>query len=816
MSETLRWWLVLQVIALPLLPLCLWAFRRLPDRGYALSKPFGLLFLGFTFWFFNSLRIIPNSGGGIVGAMLLLMAVSVAFAWPRRDDLRAWVERNWDYALAVEALLFVAFVVAVWLRAHVPDILGTEQPMDLMYLNATTQADHFPPQDPWLSGYSVAYYYFGYLIVGMVARMADVPTEVAYNIGLGMIAALTVTAAAGLAYNLVQMRRGMRGGDGPKEPRAGRSLNWRAAACGIGAAFALVAMGNLAWSLYTASAYGLGSSGFYNWLDIQGLTADEPRNGWYPSQFFAFFGTTRVVPLDNIGGWAITEFPMFSFVLGDLHPHVMALPFVLLVVGAALSLYRSEEPLDITFWLQRPLLLVAVAIMLGGLAFLNTWDIATMSFVLALAALASNYSRMRAVTTDLFVQTATFIVPLLVLAALFYLPFYTSFSSQADGIAAVVTRPGVTEAGTRPVHLFIFWAPLAVLALPYLAMRLSEQRARITRSLVAACAAVPVAVVVAWAVVFAFTKARGGPHVEGAGSLVSQIGDRGVGWISVLILAAVLTAALLSLYLELTRAPDDRGQDSRGAAIFGDVLLTTAALLVLGCEFLYVTDVFYSRMNTMFKLYYQAWLLLSLVAGLAVYELIFNRERLPRRWQFSWAASAAVIVGLAALFPLGGTMNRVSPEEGAPFWRNGRLNGIAYYDRDERAAIEWLRQQARGQDVVIAEAVGNDYSYAARISAATGVPAILGWGGHEDQWRGDNGKARAGRFEDVTELYTTPDLQRAESIAAKYGVTYIYVGPFEREQYSQGLDKFTQLPVAFQSGGVTVYRTGGAEAQAAR
>ena len=160
---------------------------------------------------------------------------------------------------------------------------------------------------------------------------------------------------------------------------------------------------------------------------------------------------------------------MFSFILGDLHPHVMALPFVLLVVGLALSLYRSEEPLDITFWLQRPLLLLAAGVLLGGLTFINTWDIATMSFVVLAAVFVSNFMRVRALTADLFVQVISFGVPLVLLAFLFYVPFLLSIAgnSQADSFNAVVTNDGITVAGTRPVHLFLFWGSLFVLVLPF-------------------------------------------------------------------------------------------------------------------------------------------------------------------------------------------------------------------------------------------------------------------------------------------------------------------------------------------------------------
>jgi uncharacterized membrane protein len=135
------------------------------------------------------------------------------------------------------------------------------------------------------------------------------------------------------------------------------------------------------------------------------------------------------------------------------------------------------------------------------------------------------------------------------------------------------------------------------------------------------------------------------------------------------------------------------------------------------------------------------------------------------------------------------------------------LDGIAYYPPDELKAIDFLKQQAQGQHLVIVEAVGNDYSDAARISGATGIPTVLGWGGHEDQWRGGTTKARAGRFEDVTALYQAPDLTKVNEIVKKYGIDYIYVGPLERQTYGDAaLSKFQSMPVVYQQGTVTIYR----------
>jgi YYY domain-containing protein len=568
-------------------------------------------------------------------------------------------------------------------------------------------------------------------------------------------------------------------------------------------------MGNLVWLLKFASAYGIGGSGFYGWVDVSGLTADEARATWYPSEFFGFFDASRIYPVNNDDFRVITEFPMFSFLLGDLHPHVMALPFVLLAAALALTLYRSEEPLDITFWLQRPLLLVAAAIMLGGLAFLNTWDIATMAFVVVAAASVSNFGRVRALRLDLFVQTATFALPLLIMAILLYLPFYASFTSQADSILPVVTRPGVTEPGTRPFHALLYWGPLFVVVAPFVAVRLIAARERIVRRDVLVALAIPAVIVAGWALLFAFVKLRDDPNVAGAGGFIEQIGDRGAGWITALAFGGVLAAALLALWLELT---SDEERAERAGAVFALLLASTAFLLIFGTEFYYVGDVFNVRMNTVFKLYYQAWLLLALAGGFALYYLASSwRSSLQnqRNFRIGWAAGVGIVLVGAALYPLGATFDRLRPynADGGLIEERHGLDGIARFPAGELEAIEWLTVLARHQEIVIAEAFcprpdcpGNDYSEASRISGATGAPAILGWAGHEDQWRGGSSSARAGRFEDVERLFKSRDMAQVAEIVEKYGVTYIYVGPLERRTYdADALDKFRTLPIAFES-----------------
>jgi uncharacterized membrane protein len=417
---------------------------------------------------------------------------------------------------------------------------------------------------------------------------------------------------------------------------------------------------------------------------------------------------------------------------------------------------------------------------------------------------------------ELAVRTVSFALPLMLLAINLYLPFYTGFSSQAEIIGAVATQMGLTEPGTRPFHLLLFWGPLFAVVLPFIGARLLVLRAALSPAVYALAAIPGVLIVLGWAVYFTFLHATENGKVGDAAGLGAQIADRGAGWFTAIILGALLTAALSALWGEVAARRDGRTSSS---SVFALILAGTALLLVLGTEFFYVGDVFNNRMNTVFKLYYQAWLLMALAGGFALYYLAANWRLTfdgARTYRIVWAGVAAVMLAGAALYPLGGTYNRTDgdPWGGGPF-----LHGLTHFPPSERAGIAWLNERADGQKVVIAEAVGNDYTLASRISAATGIPAIVGWVGHENQWRG-SAEPYAGRFEDVQALYTTQDLSEANTILEKYDVTYVYVGPLEISEYggSGGLAKFEALPVMFQSGDVTIYRATGltGEAEAAQ
>lgn len=808
MDETILWWLILQAAGIVALPLCLALFDRLPDRGFALSKPVGLLFIAYAFWLANSLRILPNSRAGVLAAVAAIAIVSAAVLAREASQLIIWVKQHWRYALAVDAAFLAMFITAAWLRAQAGQLYSVETPTDLMFLNATAQAAHFPPRDAWFSGYDVSYYYFGFVIIAAIARVAAIPAEVAYNLGLPTIFALTATAAFGVVYNLTAL-------DPEERPeratRDARRMRFAAVVCGVAGAYMLAVMGNLVAVLSFASSYGIGGKGFYDWIDVGSLTANEPRATWYPSRIFGF-GQAQVVfragPLRSL-----VPFPSIDWILGDVHAHFVVLPFTLLAIALVGSFAARGAALRASYWRRQPLMLAPAAVIAGAPPVISTWEAPTLLLLASALVCFHNLRVGQQAPLRAVAEGLGFALPLFAVAALAYAPYYLGVDPQDGGLYPVVFND-VERYPSRPlVNTLLHWAPLWSVALLLVGAALHDQAHRIGVRAIVSALAVPVAVVCGWVALFEIRSLQGSTRLAGAPGIISQIRHRGDGWLTDALLAAFLAAALLALWSEYTgRARDMRGA-ARGVAL---LLISLALLLILTANFFYVGDPSNLRTNFEFKYEHQAWVLLATAGGVALFDLWHRWSRVggAQRAALRTAAVPAVaLLILGGLFPVTGWADRIRPSDA-----NGRiirspvtLDGLRYINRDERAAMDWLRTNATPENDVILEAVVDqqgvsDYSYAGRMSTASGIPAVLAWPKHIEIWHGRRDEIDR-RMADVQEVYATDNLARAFELLRRYGATYVVVGQLERSVYTPAqLDKFAALPIAFESGAVRVYR----------
>jgi len=689
MLEAVRFFALIEVLGLAATPLAAVLFARVPGAGLGFAKPLGLLLATWLVWVGGSVGLVPYGTTAAIVACLLVAAASALAWWRWRPRERDGLRRR--AFLWAEGLGLVAFAAMALAQAYSPDVWLTEKPMDMAFVNAADGARSFPPADPWMAGEDLNYYYLGHLMTALLVRLSAVEPSVGYNLAVAAFFALSATAAFAL----------------------GVALRGRIAAGLLTVALVLL----------------LGSVGAGEQLLSEGG----------PLRAYDWFAASRVIE------GTINEFPSFSFVLADLHAHVMAIPFSLLALGIALQLAVAGPPARDSRRGAAGLELAAGAVAIGALYAINAWSFPVLAGIVVLGGLVRLGEplgvRERA-------RTLAWVLTLGLLAIIAVLPFLLTYDPAAAGLGAVEERAPFSDWARDHARIYGLAAYLAATA--YAAWLASTQRP--WRNL-------------AWIAVAAIF----------AGSLLAGADLAGVA--ALIVLGAVAARAGIA-----GRRPAPER--------FVWVLIGSALLCLLIAELIYVRDSFdggeLARMNTVFKLGYQTWLLLA-VAGAPV--LLWALTWLPKGLRLLWALGLVVLLALSLAFPVAGTYARKAGFSATP-----TLDGRRWLERTapgDVAAIDWLRQSAPRGSVVL-EATGDDYSAFghARISTFTGLPTVMGWAGHELQWGHDPGRRR----QDVERLYAEPDPQAARADLRRYRVRYVVVGPLERADYGDaGLAKWDRL-----------------------
>jgi YYY domain-containing protein len=895
MIQILVWWLLIQVLGWLALPTAMRIFRWLPDRGYSFSKALGLLLISYFLWIGASTGFLNNDLGGILFALLLVAAISAWFYFRCKGtllpDIRTFLREKWKMMVSVEVLFTLALVGWAVLRAYAPfkiDYAGGEKFMETAFQNAILRSQHFPPLDPWLSGYAISYYYFGYVMLATLTQLSGAISGVAFDLYDSLLFALTLIGAFGVVYNLVAFTLKARHKEGDAMPRAAPPI-----LAGVLGGLLVTVMGNLEGVLESLHARGILATSFWNWIDIPTLAKDTVTGSWYPGDIFLWWWrASRVLADKGFLGQNLTqpidEFPFFSFLLGDNHPHVLALPFVLLTIGLAFNIlvrqmtknqdHQADQADDlpesdasviqsgnesgndhrnqahwwnlVAYALDNDwLLFVFSALILGSLGFLNTWDL---PIYLGLVMLAYGVGLVMVnghVNLDIVFRTFILGVGLGLLSILLYIFFYLSFSSQAAGILPYVFPP------TRLPQYLVMFGTFIFLVVSFLVgylLHQEEDRHQLLKSalnwwwrILAICAGVYLLLMLLLALAFFLLKPApdsslmatlqivlGGMSLNEAflASIKARLTDP---WL-LLMLSALLALVIANVGgLLKKRAAFQEGASEEFVTplpkvtsdLFVFILIFTGLALTLVVEFLYLRDSFGVRMNTVFKFYYQAWIMLGCAGAYGTWWLLDRIRKPVLRLAFS--VGAVLFIGLGLVYTV-----MAIPTRAAGFSGPANLDGassIAINNPDDWAAIQWLDANAEeglpvGKVPVILEAPsvppwGGSYHYEGRISVFTGFPTVLGWALHESQWRG-NYKQQEIREPDIAMIYATSKGQTMLDLLHKWNVDYVILGQPELTYIqnvcsqsgtgcttSSSVRKFDQvLQPVFSQGLTTIYK----------
>lgn len=684
----------MELLGLISMPLAGVLGNRLADKGYSGARTLGIVLITYMAWIFSYLW--GFNWKTILTAVLVLCLLSIILYkkqgnFPRRQTI-----------LSNELVFNAGFFLFLLIRIYLPQIYRHEKFMDFAFLNAVMRTASFPPADPWFAGGSLDfYYYLGYVSVGALGKLFSVEPSMLFNLAVALTFALTLNLLFGLGYNLTSGNRKY----------------------GIITAVVGAVLGN-----------------------IQGLI--ELKITYFDNNAFFmgyYWSSSRVIP------YTINEFPYFSFIHGDLHSHMLAIPFQLLILTFLLNIYfRKNEAKAF----ENGIAFIIFSVALGFLFPSNSWDF-PVYFGLACAVIFIFYYGIYLRNKNLLGNSTRFfgtIALIILFSLLFYLPFYLHFKPQAAGGFALL------EPGLRTIveHFLILFGLFLFLIYSFLVTRLNSME--------------KMAGLILWV---------------GLSALLSKVLEIPL----ILVLSPLFVLAAFSFLKDLPY---------RTSVGFVSLLTAAAAFLALFCEVIYLDDPIsgdFARMNTVFKFYMHVWLFLALAACYSYYEL--NQHYKIWAWTgFSldgtanklWAVALIVLVISCTVFPVVATYTRIEDMKADP-----SLDGMDYIkklDRGDYNAIKWMQENISGSPVILEASNDNgSYTYVSRVSANTGLPTVIGWSRHERFWGRDPQIIKT-RLEDVHTIYTTGSIKKSLELMDKYNVSYVYIGQLERQMYYIRADKF--------------------------
>ena len=782
----LVWYLVILLLGWLIYPILRIAMKGLPDFGYPLAKMAGLLLLAWLVWMAGS-NGLAFSRANIWIAVALLGVASLALAIWQRRVLQIEIKQRWRYFLSVEAVGLAFFLLFLAIRLGNPDLwhpnFGGEKPMDFAYFNAVLKSTTFPPYNPWYAGAWINYYYYGFVIAAVPTKWLGIVPSVAYNLILPTFFSLVALGAYSFGWNVQQW---FRNHHRDEETQPTGIAPWIA---GVGSAIGMLILGNLGtidmmWEgvmKLVAPGGNLDGANFFTKMGwtFQGI-AEYFKGAVLPySPADWYWIPSRAVK----GGDAITEFPFFTFLYGDPHAHLFALPITLLALGWVLSIVLGKWQWKIGdkvgSWLPFGISIFLGAVTIGSLRPVNTWDLPT---YLGLAIAAIVYAVLKYaefphnILPNLPLGVRRLIlavgsaVLLTGLAFVLYQPYQNWY---AQGYSEIAVWQG--EKTTLSDYL-THWGVFLVIIITWFFRETIDwmektpvsalNKLRPWKTVIAASVALFIVVVLFLTFQQKVT----------------------VAWLA-------LTLAVWALVLLLRPGQPD----AKRAVLF---MVGAAAVLTLAVEVVVlVGDI--NRMNTVFKFYLQAWTLFSVSAAAGLFWLL---PQIETRWKPGWRNAWTVLVGLLVVFALfypltaapSKIRDRISPAapnslDGMAYMQTAQYhdqNGLLELNADY-GAIRWLQENVIGSPVIV-EANTVEYRWGSRISIYTGLPATIGWNWHQRQQRATILDTSIwARIDDVAVFYNTTNLDQAVNFLRKYNVKYIMVGHLEQVTYDPiGIAKF--------------------------
>ena len=661
LPSILWWWLVVAGVGLSVWPVVRIIFKSWFDRGYFATKAAGIGVVTFGVWIISSWKL-AEFGQQLIWVVLAALAI---LSWWKIKKSKE--EIDWAVVLKEELFFGAALIFWSWVKAYEPTINGLEKFMDYGFTQSIMKTRFFPPGDMWFSGESINYYYFGHLAMAVLTKISNLQLAYTFNLMLTTLFALCLTMSFGIGYQLLA--------------KSSRKVKlWGAALIAF-----LVTLGGNLQTIYALTSGYNGEETPPPFWEIK-FDPNGWKNYWYPN-------ATRFIP------YTIHEFPSYSFVVSDVHGHVLDIPFLLLAIALLINMFGVNNE-DKT-WHQR-----AIFGWVAGIMFMTSaldGPIYMALFVLMYVffsnpKLSINRAWIEQAAKDVGLAIVVFVITVL--------PFMLSFKPFVSGVAVNCPPESLANSKIGPL---VF-----------------EEVEKCQRS--------PV-------------------------------------WMMLVLWGLFLWGGIWYVF-----ARDKNPVTKKMFYLWSAFCLG----LILFAEFFYFKDIYplHFRSNTMFKLGYQVFILMSIVTG---YTIVKYFEYQEKKLKFAFWVGVIPMLVLVSIYPWFSVRSYFG---GLKTYQG--LYGLKWLDErypNTRAAIDWFKKNVDDRDQpVIVEASGDSYTDFDAISTFSGLPTVAGLVVHEWLWRGSYDPI-AKRGEEVRGIYESEDVEKSREVLSKYNVKYIVVGDFERQKY---------------------------------
>ncbi len=770
------WWAALFLLGLAAWPLCFSLFSELPDKGYALARILGWLAIAVPLWWLSHAGIPAFTVIGVWLAASLLVVTSAMLTIKQWNRIKTFTQERLALLISLEVGFVLAYAALVLLRLANPDLwqpwFGGEKFMEMAIWNGILRSPMFPPIDPHFSGESLNYYYFGHYLLAVLTKLTGIWPEVGFNLAVPSFFGLSFLLSWAAAFYFHSRPQGTflearAANSGVQRPWAKELRN------SLWAPFLLLVIGNPQSGLQVVenllTQLGNGNAQIYqNGQLVRSLSQvpDLIRASYVDSVVrYDWWQPSRVIP------HTINEFPVWSFTFGDLHAHLLAMPLTLLLFCFTIlaSVFLKSR-------LQGLYLLILSGIVCGLLPITNVWELPLALFLTAIAILLG--SRRLFPDRALYVPIGLVAFALTAgVAALVSIPFWRNFILEGGGSLGWVSQ------GDDPLVWLRIWALFYSVVVCWLLLAMNRWSRGELKTPFRPLSSNLILILV------------GGPFLGLA------VAFQHITFGLIVIPLALACIGLLQNW---------RHESHRVVMLWCILLLGIWA----GSQVIFIKDFMsegdHYRMNTVFKFFFQAWILAGMISGILIPDIWRElRARCNSSTRQVGAIFFVLLLGLSLGYPLVGIPARLGERFPGPRPQWGTLNGLDFmndgsyvlnsgetivlsYDRE---AIDWLNEHVL-EPVTVLEAAQSDYyrTGGTRIASFTGLPGLMGM--HQREQR--PAEVIADRTEILQRLWNTFEPTELLQELEENSIGLIYLGQLEQIEHSESVKLYRKMAAAGQ------------------